>query len=177
MKPSVTQLLNLLDKPGLMVWANKIGLEGIRLDEYRKECLKKGTSLHKQTESFINSGIAFEHENVQTNCLHFLKNVEVLDIESKVETDHYQGRYDIRYIKNGETFIGDFKSSKGVYLENVLQLIAYSVAEDIDNISVIEIPSFKEKIIRVKDKKPFIEMLKSLSNIYQMKELTKWTIK
>lgn len=174
MKPSVTELLNLLDKPGLLGWANKIGLEGVSLKEYRKKSLQKGSSLHKQTEAFINSRVAFEDEWTQANCLNFLKDVEVLDVESRIETDYYQGRYDIRYMKDGEIFIGDFKSSKGIYLENVLQLIAYSQAEDIDNISIIEIPSFKEKIIKVKDVRPFIEILKSLSNIYGMKELATW---
>jgi hypothetical protein len=174
MKPTVTQLLNLLDKPGLMKWANKIGLQGIALDEYRKKCLRKGTSLHKQTENFINSGEAFENQWAQDNCIKFLDGVTVLEMESPVETDHYVGRYDIKYENNGEIFIGDFKSSKGVYLENVLQLIAYSAAEDIDNISIIEIPSFKQKIIKVKDRKPFIEILKSLSTIYEMKELVSY---
>jgi len=174
MKPSVTELLNLLDKPGLLPWANKIGLEGISLKEYRKKCLSKGSSLHKQIEAFINDGVEFEDEKNQENCIKFLSGVIVLDIESKIETDHYQGRYDIRYEREGEIFIGDFKSSNGIYLENVLQLVAYSIAEDIDNISIIEIPSFKEKIITVKDKRPFIEILKSLSTIYEMKEMAIW---
>ncbi|MCK5617085.1 hypothetical protein KAR91_85270 [Candidatus Pacearchaeota archaeon] len=175
MKPSVTELLNLLDKPGLLHWANKIGLEGIQLKEYRKKCLAKGTSLHKQTEAFIDNGVAFEKEENQKNCVKFLSNIKVLDVESKIETDHYLGRYDIRYERDGEIFIGDFKSSSGIYLENVLQLIAYSMAEDIDNISIIEIPSFKEKIITVKDRQPFIEILKSLSIIHEMKELATWS--
>jgi hypothetical protein len=49
-KPTVSQLLQLLDKPALLGWANKIGLEGISLDEYRKKSTKGGTDLHKEIE-------------------------------------------------------------------------------------------------------------------------------
>jgi hypothetical protein len=175
MKPTVTEILSLLDKPGLMKWANKIGLEGIRLDEYRKKCLKGGLSLHRQIENYILKGLPFEDPLTQKRCMRFLGSVDVLDVENEVETDHYMGRYDIRYSRDSEIFIGDFKSSGGVYLENVLQLIAYSEAEDIDNIAIIEIPSFKEKIIKVDSRRPFIEILESLSNIHQMKEIAKWT--
>ena len=56
MKPSVTELIGMLDKPGLLNWANKIGLDGIKLEDYRKKSMINGTSLHKQIEDYKTKG-------------------------------------------------------------------------------------------------------------------------
>ena len=77
-KPSVTQLTKILDKPALMSWANKIGLEGIRLDEYRKKVMSNGTSLHKQIEMFILNGDLPENETLRERLPLFMENKEFL---------------------------------------------------------------------------------------------------
>ena len=46
-KPSVTELVKLLDVPALMNWANRIGLEGISLKDYRNKESKESVSIHK----------------------------------------------------------------------------------------------------------------------------------
>ena len=60
-KPHVTQLLDLLNKPALLNWANKIGLQGINIDEFRKNALRKGSARHREIENFLIDNIPFEN--------------------------------------------------------------------------------------------------------------------
>ena len=54
--------------------------------------------------------------------------IKLLDFEQKIETEYFQGRYDIKLKWNDKIYIMDFKNNaKAVYFENKLQLIAYSM--------------------------------------------------
>jgi len=45
---SVTDLIKILNKPGLLYWANNIGLSGLSLHEQRNKLAKKGTKKHNE---------------------------------------------------------------------------------------------------------------------------------
>lgn len=171
-KPSVTELIKLLDKPALLKWANKIGLQGIALDEYRKNILKAGTSIHSQIEHFIISNIPFENTQDQLNFLEFISGKEIIDVEKNIETEWFTGRIDIIFKYNGKTYICDFKNNQeNIYFENVLQLTAYRMAIPCDFIAVIGVPKFKfMPIYSIIDYTPYEEIIKSLSNIYTLKQ-------
>lgn len=171
-KPSVTELIKLLDKPALMKWANRIGLQGIELDEYRKNILKAGTSIHSQIELFIKENKPFEREQDQSNYLEFIKDKSVIKVEEKIETDWFTGRVDLIVEWNGKTYICDFKNNQeNIYFENVLQLTAYKMAIPCDFIAVIGVPKFKfMPVYSIKDFTPYEEIIKSLSNIYTLKQ-------
>jgi len=47
-KPSVSKLVKILDKPALVGWANKIGLEGVNLKAYRTKAMADGSNIHAQ---------------------------------------------------------------------------------------------------------------------------------
>lgn len=173
-KPSVTELLNLLDKPALMYWANKKGLEGFRLSDLRKKNTSKGISLHKQIEEYIKNGVPVEDKLLKENIDRFLREVDVLDIEVDIETDKYKGRFDVRYIKNGKVYLGDFKTNQTrIYLENKLQLVAYSSGTMFkhDNYSIINIPTMEIQEVEIIDTKPYNEILNALSVIYNNKKI------
>ena len=145
MKPSVTELIKLLDKPALLNWANKIGLEGIGLDEYRKKVMKDGTSIHKQIEMYVKDKTPFENNLHQLGFDNYFSNKKIVSIESNIETEWFKGRQDIRIEYKGKEYICDFKSNqKYIYFENKLQLVAYRMAENCDGLGIISFPPEKE---------------------------------
>jgi hypothetical protein len=170
-KPSVSQLLDLLNKPALLNWANKIGLEGIKLQDYRKEVATKGTALHNQIEKYLIDKIPFLDKNIQKIFDEFIKDKEIISIEKNIENDLFVGRYDIKLKFNNDIYICDFKSSDGIYLENKLQLIAYRMVDGCDKIAIIQIPTFEMKILDIKDYGPYEDILACLSIIYSNKKL------
>jgi hypothetical protein len=171
MKPQVTKLIGLLDKPALLKWANKIGLEGVKLEDYRKQSMGSGSSLHSQVEKYITNGIPFENKHHQMWCDVFLNGTEILGIEENIETEYFTGRLDLRFKYMNEIYIIDFKSNqKHIYFENKLQLVAYRMAKQCDKIAIVSIPDFTLLPIEIKDFSPYEEIIKYLSMIYTLKE-------
>ena len=84
--------------------------------------------------------------------------------------EYFIGRYDLKMECNGKSYICDFKTSKGVWFENILQLVAYRMVEKTDGIAVIHIPQFKIRYIDIIDYIPYEEVLKNLSSIYNLKK-------
>ena len=174
-KPTVTQLLDILNKPALMNWANKIGLQGIGLEEYRKEVMVDGATLHDKINQFFTKKTPFFDIEIQNNLECFIINKHNFETEKNIETDYFIGRYDISFEINKSSWLCDFKSSNGVYLENVLQLVAYRMAKKVDNIGIIKIPEFKMKQIIIDDYAPYEEILKALCIIHKNKGIVgKW---
>lgn len=169
-KPSVTELLNILNKPALLNWANKIGLEGIDLNTYRSKSQLGGTNIHNQIENCIKNGEPLENIENQVAFDLFFKDVEVLDSEVSIESDFFVGRVDIRYQKNNKIYLCDFKSNhKKNYLENVLQVCAYSLVLPCDELGIISIPDFKYFPISSKNIQHSKVIIESLYNIYTNK--------
>lgn len=170
-KPSVTELLDLLNKPALMNWANKIGLQGIKLSEYRKEKTTSGTNIHNQLEKLLKYGEEIEDKYLQNAIINQLKTYEVVGVEEPIETEYYQGRCDLILSKNKELYVFDFKRGfKKPYLEHYLQLTAYQYALNADRIGIIRVPQV-DIIELTNDKKElYQELLINLSNIYKIKQ-------
>jgi hypothetical protein len=170
MKPTITQLIDLLNKPALIKWANKIGLNGVDLDEYRNNLKYKGTSIHKQIENYIKYNIKLDNIEDQNNFDKYFVNKKIISYEKKIETDYFIGRLDIIIEYKNNKFICDFKSNqKNVYFENKLQLVAYNMYEKIDNLGIISVPDFKYIPVIINDYKKYENILICLSNIYKLK--------
>ena len=73
MKPSVTNLVDMLDKPALMRWANKIGLEGIKLDEYKSQKKDEGSNIHETIATYLNFNILPDDELLATRIVNFFR--------------------------------------------------------------------------------------------------------
>jgi len=173
-KPSLTKLIQILDKPALIGWANKQGLMGIDISFDRIKKLNAGTDIHKQIELYIKDGFPFKEAEDQVNCEKFLLKYEIMDIEKKIETDYFKGRLDVKFkCKNtGKIYLGDFKRRcKKVYLEHRLQLAAYSMAEPCDGLMIIGVPEFKEFDLKIDNLLPYYEIIKSLHTIYINKNI------
>ncbi len=174
--PTVTQLLKLLDKPPLMKWANKIGLEGIKLEDYYEIAKAKGNDYHDQVENAIKHGEVITDKKLRDNFEAFFSDVIPLESEKDVSCEHWRGRYDIKFERGGETYLCDFKSNaKRVYLENKLQLVAYSEIEQVDRLGIISLPDFKFYPVDIVDRKPYTGILKALSHIHKCRtEVDEW---
>jgi hypothetical protein len=173
LKPSITELINLLDKPALLKWSNKIGLQGIKLEEYRSESRQKGTNKHKEVEEFIKSGIC--QTDIQKKFKDLSRDWKNVRSEQFIETDFYTGKYDIYFEWNNIKYIADFKSSLGIYYENVLQLVAYSLAVKCDKMAIIELDTLRLKeVILLANKAKFENMLKHLAAIHFLKSQTQY---
>ena len=171
-KPSVTQLLDLLSKPALIGWANRLGLQGVDIKEKRRVSLAKGKSLHKQIEHASLGTGDFESEATRIRFDALMANKSIIGVEKKIETEWFVGRYDTMLLdENGQCWIADYKSGfKGrIYLENKLQLIAYTMAVQAD-MALIPIPQFRFVPVAVPARKPYEHMLITLSEIYWLKK-------
>lgn len=169
-KPSISELIKLLDKPALLNWANKQGLKGIDISKSTSK--KEGTSIHQQIERYIRHEVPFEETHNQLYFDKLFSDKKIIHNELEVETDYFKGRLDLCYSKNDVIYISDFKLNRNqVYFEDKLQLVAYSMAVKCSKFSIISVPDFKEIDVDVPDIDRYINIIKSLSDIYTNKQL------
>lgn len=167
MKPSVTKLIDLLDKPALLRWANKLGLDGVKLDDYRSKEKEQGSNTHESIENYLKFKILPDDKVLSDRIELFFIDKEVLEIEKSIETEFFIGRFDVKLKWKDFVFICDFKNSDRVYLETKLQLSAYKMAESCDHVAVINTDTF---MIRPVDTNEIhIEFIKTLSKLYDLK--------
>lgn len=171
-KPSVSQLIGLLDKPALLNWANKQGLLGVDINVSRKKAMAEGSSLHRQIEQFYKGTGSFEDDSHRDRFIEFRRDNEILDMEFNIETPYFVGRVDCLLMRDGYKVIADFKkgTSNVVYFEQKLQLVAYGMATGIENFALINVPDFIYRPVILKDINKYEDILKSLSNIWSLKE-------
>jgi hypothetical protein len=167
MKPSVSKLIGLLDKPALLKWANKIGLQGISIDDYKKKSTKSGIDYHLSIENFLKHGLLSDDEQFNIKMQKFFSDKEIIDIEKSIEHDLFVGRFDVKLKWKDIIFICDFKSSSSVYFEQKLQLTAYKMAEGCDHVAVIHIPDFVLRPVTVDENHE--KIIYHLSMIYDLK--------
>lgn len=167
-KPTVSQLISLLDKPNLLKWANKIGLEGTRLEDYRKKSTGDGDNIHKQIENDFKYNIPFENDRFKQ----FKSRYEYVESEPKIECDHYRGRADVILKRDGLLYLFDFKNSNSIYFEQKLQLIAYKRVLKVDKIGIVNTDFFTENILDIspEDEKQYIKILSALVVIWNAKQ-------
>jgi hypothetical protein len=168
-KPTVTQILKLIDKPALVKWANKLGLEGTSLDSFYEKKREEGISLHAQIERYAKSGVRMKDPAHQERIEKFFQTRRVVATEREIETEWFTGRTDVVFYQDDDQYVGDFKSSDGLYFENKLQLAAYQLAYPKAKICVIHIPLFVVETIK-EDLRPYQDIVKLLSKVWQIKE-------
>jgi len=116
---AVTKLINLLDKPFLKYWANKIGLEGINIRNYESTVKKDGNNRHKDIENYIKNGIPFDGCDIFDESI---KDYNIIGSEIEITNGKIIGRIDLALSKHNEIYIVDFKRNKNIYLSSKLQL-------------------------------------------------------
>lgn len=167
--PTVSQLIDLLNKPALMKWANKIGLEGIRLDDYKKKSGEDGDNIHKQIENDLKHGIPFDNEAFKA----FKSRYTVERVEPVIECEHYHGRADIVMRRNGLTYLFDFKHANAIYFEQKLQLVAYKRILKVDCVGIVNTTYFTENIVDLtpESEAAYTKILSALVVIWNAKQI------
>ena len=157
----VTKLINLLDKPSLVYWANKIGLQGVSLKEYKYNSQKKGTNKHKEIEDYFKNGVLFDDYK---KLIKILKNYNLIGSEVYIKNNFIHGYVDLILEKNNEKIIVDFKSSTKIYLSQKLQLSTYKEIYNADKIAIINFTDWSLNYININTAK-YYEVVKRLYQI------------
>lgn len=170
-KPSVSQILDLLNKPALISWANKIGLMGQSVASFSKEKMQKGTKSHSEIEDFLLNGNCLEDDFRQKRIEELFNDCEIISVEESFESEFYKGRVDIRFKKNGYEYIADFKSKfRKPYLEHFLQLISYKMHFGCDKIAIIDIRNFELIELPLEKEEIYKQIILNLVSIFKLKE-------
>ena len=137
--PGVTTVLGVLNKPALVIWANRLGLQGIDSSKYRDEMADIGTLAHQMIVDY------FKGEKTNTddysksqidaaeNCLLSFwewekgHKIEVILAEKQLISQEYGygGTIDCFCKLDGQPTLLDFKTGKAIYNEFFYQLAAY----------------------------------------------------
>jgi hypothetical protein len=137
--PGVTTVLGVLNKPALVAWANRMGLQGIDTNKYVDEAASVGTLAHALIMESL-GGSPVRHEDFTADQLTRAKHgVTVFNgwlkshqfepklLEQPLVSDEhrYGGTIDILALLDNEPVLIDLKTSSGIYDEHVFQVGAY----------------------------------------------------
>lgn len=159
---SVSKLIDLLNKPALLSWSNKIGLQGIDLKDYRKKVASKGTSKHNEIENYLLNGVKFG-ESYKLDKI--LEGYKILGVEKELNNGFINGRYDLLLEKDGKKIVVDFKSSGKIYLNQKLQLSTYKEILEADYIGIINFKKWELDILEI-NTYAYYEIMANLYEIY-----------
>ena len=152
---SVTEILNIINKPALVYWANKIGLQGIKLSEYKKDGTSIGTLAHAIIENWIKkcktNFNSYTKKQIKQACqcskMFFdwvKKQKEFIPIASELQLISqkydYTGIIDLIAIINGKLALIDFKTCN-IYDEAKYQVAAYfNLINEYQNFKELKLP-------------------------------------
>lgn len=137
--PGVTTVLGILNKPALIIWANRLGLQGIDSSKYRDEMADIGTLAHQMILDYFNK-VATDTSDYSKNQIDLAENcllsfwewgkghkIEVLMAEKQLVSSQYGygGTIDCFCKLDEQLTLLDFKTGKAIYPEMLYQLAAY----------------------------------------------------
>ena len=141
--PSVTTVLQIINKPALMFWYGKLGTQ--EATRQGKQATGLGSRVHKRIEQhFADKQYSVRGKEQQPMTAFFSwlaeHDVDCSISEHTVHSDTYEyaGTLDFLGTIDGKRVIADFKTSARIYPEVQLQLQAYRVAHEEMGGSVIE---------------------------------------
>lgn len=152
--PSVTTIVGQLDKPGLVYWANEIGILGHDIRTYVDDLAQVGTCAHQIIQLMLCGRDLQDVSNQMLSPPWGLPDpIKVMTIERALECtrklqdwilDHsieyvscerelvsekyrYGGRYDVYAEIDGVPTVIEIKTSKQIYDANKIQVAAYAI--------------------------------------------------
>ena len=138
--PGSTTVVGLINKPYLLEWANKLGKDGIDLNTYMNKTREDGKLVHSILESYVGKKevdlSSYKDEDIDKaeklffgNFLPWAKENNFIPIFSEKEfvSEKYKfgGIIDAYGEIDGKKVLIDFKTSKQIYGEHLIQLISY----------------------------------------------------
>lgn len=140
--PSVTNIIKLLNKEGLVYWANHLGFKRLSVDDVLYQSAEVGTYTHYLCECLLTDANPLRYNAKNKIMLNdvasryisfknFLKdnNMELIFYEKSFISEQYKfaGTLDFYGYINGNLTLLDFKTSKGFYDTMFIQLAAYNM--------------------------------------------------
>jgi len=137
--PGVTTVIQVLNKPALVTWANKLGLAGIDSTKFVDEKAAVGDLAHRMiadhlrgaetdTSEYSKQQID-QAENAVLSFLEWAKHKEIspLIVEEPMVSEEYRfgGTLDCLASINGELTLLDIKTSAAIFPEMLVQVAAY----------------------------------------------------
>ena len=191
--PGVTTITGQLNKPALIIWANRLGLQGIDSSKFRDDKADIGTLAHEmilahlskrepETEDYSKNQIDAA-ENSFLSYLEWEKQHKIepilTEFQAVSETHKYGGAFDFYGFIDEALEVVDFKTGSGIYDEMWLQVAAYGklIIQPIHRYRILNIPrtedeSFKEEV-KTDLSLHFEAFLKLLDFYYLNKQLNK----
>ncbi len=156
--PGTTTITGTLNKPFLIGWANKLGLEGIDSTKYVDYLADIGTLTHYRVECYLKGvGAVYDdytQKQIKASDIPFEKfllwekenEFEIIDSELALvsEKHRYGGTCDIYCMLNGKKTLMDIKTSKRCYPEHYMQVSAYTKllienGKDVESVKILRI--------------------------------------
>lgn len=135
--PSVTTILQIINKPELVGWAHFMGTRQISIESILEKASYFGTSIHDYLECYFTGGCYIpifselldeeDYKKATNNFRWFMKDKTYKCILSEASRSNniYGGTLDYYGEFNGKKMLIDFKTSKDVYPTYLLQLGGY----------------------------------------------------
>ena len=145
--PSVTTIINRFkNATGLIIWSNQLGLKGLNYFDELKKAGDTGTALHDLAELHIlEKDYELPEDPIAVHCFQqFIEWWESLDWEVIWTEKKYTSKKlnvggcpDLLVKKDGKYILVDFKTSKAVYSDMLIQLSCYAeLIKENDNIEI-----------------------------------------
>jgi hypothetical protein len=189
--PGVTTILNVIAKPALIAWSNRMGLDGINTSKYVDELADIGTLAHAMIAHHL-GGPAPDLDDYSKNQISRAEN-SVLSFHEwakgrKLVTFHserlmvseelcYGGQADWIGEIDGVTTLLDLKTGKAIYDEMLYQVAAYwNLAEEerqgIKEIRILQVgrsedEGFSERIIPAASIPKYFAVFTAALHLYQ----------
>jgi len=163
--PGVTTVLGVLNKPALVPWANKLGLQGVDVSKYVDDKADIGTLAHAFVTDHL-TGVKTDTSDYSQNQISSAENSvlsffswekehpieKVVFVEKPLvsEFSRYGGTQDIYCIIDGKHELIDLKTGKGIYAEHIYQVSAlkHLLIENnypVDRCRIINIPRTEDE--------------------------------
>ena len=190
----VTTVLNLLAKPALIPWANRIGLEGIKVGEYVDALANIGTLAHEMVAANIRGEKVdtseYSSKDVDLASNSFLsylewkkgRDMEVVFSEKPLVSEmlKYGGTMDVYANVAGKPTLIDLKTGKGIYDEMKLQVAAYAHllqehGHPVESVHILrigrsEIEGFEDQEVPMQVLPKYFDIFANLLKVYRLKK-------
>ena len=195
--PGATTITGLLNKPHLVRWANKLGLEGIDSSKYTDEAAAVGTLAHALVQAHLQgekldmdmfSPIQVElAENALLSFFEWEKRHKIEPIICEIpmvsEKLRFGGTVDCYCMLDGVPTLLDFKTGKAIYEEYFVQTAAYKellleAGHPVERVQILRIgrdetEGFEERAIT--DTTKYFKIFQNLLDIYYIKKELNWS--
>lgn len=183
--PSVTTVLQILNKPFLSKWANIMGFKRRKVEDILEKSSIIGTLVHSMIEAYLmKKPFTYKPSAFYTRelAINYMKTfiawskkhtIEPEFMEQSMSSDKFGGTIDHYGVVDGKKTILDFKTSKQFYATMFLQLGAYCYMLEqkgyvVEQVAIIIIneDKYKEKFLTREELQPYINTFILLIDVF-----------